>query len=514
MGVGVGIGAVVGVDVGAVQRGAPMTFGLRARLVGAVVLVLVALLVSIASLVVVRSEQALADVDRARFAALTKQLAAQSGYGVLAEKPALLAPALDAFAASPDLVEVVVRGKDGRALDSRRGGAAADRAGVVVVEERVATRGDFGDDEGELAAFGRQAAGPTDVGVVVATFSTAATARVQDRLRRDIVASFVVLGALGTALVLMLASSVVRRVRAVAAAAARVAAGDVDVRVDARRVADELGALAADFDAMTAALKAQRAQLDDAAAALAEREALAAIGRATAVLAHELRNPLGILLGAAEILGAPTRPDEQRRKAASIVVEETKRLSASLDALLAYARPRAPAVHATSALALARAVAERATRPGGPAEGRAVVVAGDDVRVKVDGELVSAALWNLVQNAAQAGAQRIAIEVALRAPSHAASLAVGSVAGAARPSAPPAGSAHRRARIAVDDDGPGVPPDVEERVFLPFTTTKQRGAGLGLAAARRTARDHGGDLLLERARPGARFVLELPTEDA
>jgi two-component system, NtrC family, sensor histidine kinase HydH len=464
-----------------------MKLGLQARLVGAVVLILVALLVSIAALVVVRAEQALADVDRARFAATTRQLAAQAGYGVLAEKPALLAPALDAFAASPDLVEVVVKTADGRALASRRGAAENDRAPVVRVAETVSTRGGFVDEDGELAAFGLQAAGPTDVGVVEAAFSTAATARVQDRVRKEIVVWFLLLGALGTALVGLLASSVVRRVRAIAAAASRVAAGDVDVRVAGRGGDDELGALAADFDAMTASLKAQRAQLDDAAAALAEREALAAIGRATAVLAHELRNPLGILLGAAEIVGAPGRPEEQKRKAAAIVVAETQRLSTSLDGLLSYARPRAPATKPVSARALARGVAERAALPGGPAEGKAIAVDGADARLLVDEELVAGALWNLVQNAAQAGAASITVAVERGRPGF--------------------------ARVVVDDDGPGIAPDVAERVFQPFTTTKQRGAGLGLAAARRTARDHGGDLLLERARPGARFVLELPTED-
>jgi signal transduction histidine kinase len=66
--------------------------------------------------------------------------------------------------------------------------------------------------------------------------------------------------------------------------------------------------------------------------------------------------------------------------------------------------------------------------------------------------------------------------------------------------------------IAVTDTGPGIPPDLRERIFEPFYTTKARGSGLGLAIARQVAESHGGTLVVTSgATGGARFVLRLPS---
>jgi two-component system nitrogen regulation sensor histidine kinase NtrY len=68
-----------------------------------------------------------------------------------------------------------------------------------------------------------------------------------------------------------------------------------------------------------------------------------------------------------------------------------------------------------------------------------------------------------------------------------------------------------RARLAVADDGPGVPAAARETVFVPNFSTKRAGSGLGLAIARRIVEDHGGEIRVEDNDPrGARFVVELP----
>src|SRR5207253_374287 len=117
-----------------------------------------------------------------------------------------------------------------------------------------------------------------------ATFSEAAVARARRAVRRQLLLAFALVGGAGVLLLVAGVGAVVRRTRALAAAAARVARGDLTVRVGGGDGGDELAALARDFDAMTIALGEQRARLDDASQALAEREALAAIGRATAVI--------------------------------------------------------------------------------------------------------------------------------------------------------------------------------------------------------------------------------------
>jgi signal transduction histidine kinase len=260
-----------------------------------------------------------------------------------------------------------------------------------------------------------------------------------------------------------------------------VAEGDLSARVD-DGAHDELAALAQDFNAMTASLAAQRQALDQAAAQLAEQESLSAIGRATAVIAHELKNPLGILLGAAQIAANDERPETARRKAAGIIVEEVQRLERTLNELLHYARPRPASRTPIDVLALCQRSVERACSAGGPAERVEVAVRGEACTALVDEQQVAQVLLNLLTNAAQAGARRIDVEVAVSG---------------------------QRVRVQVQDDGPGVAAEVREQLFRPFVTTKQRGAGLGLAGSRRMARENRGELRLEDCAQGARFVLEL-----
>ncbi|MBI1948428.1 MAG: HAMP domain-containing histidine kinase [Deltaproteobacteria bacterium] len=454
---------------------------LRAKLLAGLLAVLVALVAVLSLAVVLRAQQALIDVDRARFAAATRQLAEQLAYPVLSESDALLRPPLEAFALSPDLVEVQVRAADGRVLATQRGRATAGDRLTAAAE--VKTRGHApGEQPDELDPFGLADAEQRVVGRLEAVFSTAGSAAVQERLRRDIVVASGALGGVALLLVALIAASVARRVRALADASARVAKGELQTRVEVHG-RDELAALARDFNAMTTALAGQRRQLDDAAHALAERESLAAIGRATAVIAHELRNPLGILLGAAEVVGKEERPAAQRAQAAGIIADEVRRLSSRLDQLLAYARPRAPERRPHDVRALLEGAKTRAQLPGGPAAAIDVVVVAGAERALVDEEHAAQVLLNLVQNAAQAGASR----VELRART------VGDVV-----------------EVVAADDGPGVAAEVRDRLFQPFVTTRQRGAGLGLSASRRLARDNGGELRVEPSPSGARFVLTLP----
>lgn len=461
----------------------PYGIGLRAR-ASLAVLVLVVAVGGLATVVVKRSDSALHDVERARFEAAAAQLADTVSYGVLANSAALLNPALDAFAKNPDLAHVDVTGDGGALLSAREGPAQHVEGGrdVVEVRARVVTRAAPPGDDGELAAFGVADLKPRDVGEVRAVFSSQATADIQKRTRREIVLAALGLGLFGLLVSGALMTNVVRRVRRVADAAAKVRGGarDVVVVVDG---ADELTQLAADFNQMTRAL-------DDAAQALAERESLAAIGRATAVIAHELKNPLGIVLGAAQIVGNVNKPLEARALAAGIVEEEVRRLSRTLEDLLSYARPRAPEQRSVDVKVACEQAATRALHAGGPMHGKSVAVdahssaagAARGAFAFVDEGHVQQILLNLVQNAAQAGAHHVTLRLVVE------------------PDV---------VRVHVVDDGPGVAQDMREQLFMPFATNKQRGTGLGLAASRRLARDNGGDLEYV---DGARFVLTLPLD--
>lgn len=428
----------------------------------------------IAVVVVDRAEAAVVDVERPRLQAATAQFADAVSYGVLARSEALLEAPLLAFQQNADLREVVVFDDRGTVLVQQQGtrnNIAAPALPDVVIEAPVVTRGSAPGDDGDLAAFGIAAVAEQRVGSVRVSYALSGVREVQHRLRTAIFASVAGIGLVALLAAGALASSVVRRLKDIATAARRVSKGELDVGVDVKDEVfgdDELAQLGRDFNAMTASLVVQQQRLHDQGQALAERESLAALGRATAVIAHELRNPLGIVLAAAGIVRNDAKPMAARAEAAGLIEDEVRRLESTLGDLLAYARPRAAVCVAHNVVDTARHVVARATRAGGPAEHVEVVVDGAaNVVALVDDAFAQQIVWNLVQNAAQAGATKVTLTIARRAD-----------------------------HVAVDvvDNGKGVPASVREQLFQPFQTTKQRGTGLGLSASRRMAHDMGGDL--------------------
>jgi len=225
---------------------------------------------------------------------------------------------------------------------------------------------------------------------------------------------------------------------------------------------------------------------------LRRRERLATVGELTAALAHEIRNPLGSLKGAAQILADLTLPAEERSRLLAILGEESGRLDRVLTDFLTLARDRK--VRRTT-VDLAACVRETATllTPEAEARGVAVRVEGAEGAVVLtgDGDLLRQLIWNLARNGVEAAAS--GGEVTLRV----------------------ATAEAGRVRLVVEDTGPGIAAEDLGRLFDPFFTTRDGGTGLGLAICDRIARDHGATLTAEnRAEGGARFVVELPAGGA
>ena len=225
--------------------------------------------------------------------------------------------------------------------------------------------------------------------------------------------------------------------------------------------------------------------LERARLAHGRAERLAAVGEMAAMVAHEVRNPLGVLRGQIELarerLAAQAPPREQERFAEMLA--EVDRLNQLTEEFLGLTRdpPIAPTALDLGALAAALADEARLIAP------EAAITATGAATVHADPDKLRQAIRNLVLNAIQIGGRgvRVAIEVA---------------------------AAHDRVRLSVIDDGPGVPAALAARLFEPFVTGRTGGTGLGLAAAQRIVERHGGALVLESApgERGARFSIYLP----
>ncbi|CAG0946252.1 two-component system, cell cycle sensor histidine kinase and response regulator CckA [Gammaproteobacteria bacterium] len=230
--------------------------------------------------------------------------------------------------------------------------------------------------------------------------------------------------------------------------------------------------------------------------ALRQSEKLSALGSLLAGVAHELNNPLAIVMGRAGLLqekaaGTPVADDARR------IHDAAERCARIVRTFLNMARQR-PAVRAPVQVNdIARAAADMlgyTLRSHGVTLTLSLVP--DLPLVQADGDQIGQVVLNLIVNAQQAlaahaGERRIEIATGVEQ---------------RRPEREP------RVWLCVGDSGPGVPPALRATVFEPFFTTKGEGVGtgLGLSVSRAIVHQHGGDLVLQDGAPGAMFRMSLP----
>jgi two-component system NtrC family sensor kinase len=257
------------------------------------------------------------------------------------------------------------------------------------------------------------------------------------------------------------------------AGAARLAAGDLSTRIEEGRQ-DEFGRLASQFNRMTAALQENQERL-------VQSERLASIGRLAAGVAHEINNPLGVILGYVRLLQHKAEgplADDLR-----IIEEETLRCRDIVEGLLDLSRPQQTAGESVDLREMAEEIFSR-LRESAQASGPTLTLEGEGHAIGNPRRLRQI-LTNLVKNAVEAAG------------------ATGHVSVAIHP-------VNQELALAVRDSGPGLPPEARERLFEPFFTTKPHGTGLGLAVSQAIAQAHGGRIQA-RTHPegGAEFTLFL-----
>lgn len=242
-------------------------------------------------------------------------------------------------------------------------------------------------------------------------------------------------------------------------------------------------------------LEACNAELARTQAELVERERLVALGELAAVVAHEVRNPLCVLINAIGSLreflraGTPASKLADAETFAAMASEEAVQLNRIVSELLDFAQPRPPSMHVGSVVPVLETVAS-ATAPDGRV---GVEIAPELPPVQHDAVFLQRALLNLVLNGLQAIPRDGTVRV------RASSASIGGIPFVC---------------IDVSDDGQGIPANVRDSIFDPFFTTKPSGTGLGLAVVKRVVEAHGGDLDVVSSAAGTRFRVMLPAARA
>jgi two-component system sensor histidine kinase PilS (NtrC family) len=256
-------------------------------------------------------------------------------------------------------------------------------------------------------------------------------------------------------------------------------------------------------------------------------------------IAHEIRNPLASIRGAVQELvpSGDARWNDDDRKLAGIIRRESDRLDKIVGEFLAFARARPPerVLHDVNKLVEEVVLLVKTRDDAKDFDVKAVFETGATT-ARIDVGQLKQVLLNIGINALEAmkkgepltPGSRARLETALanerpptpgsrprpqRARLH---FTVRPAELAARSELPGGGrqlASRQGVDITIEDDGPGIPPDMRAKVFLPFFTTKKTGLGLGLAIAQKIVRDHGGDIVCEASLTGgARFRITLPLD--
>lgn len=292
---------------------------------------------------------------------------------------------------------------------------------------------------------------------------------------------------LALAIVVVIGWQFTRPIKELAAAARRVAAGDLDFRVNINR-RDEVGQLTTTFNEMIAGLKSKQ----DLEEKLNQAERAAVIGRLTQSVAHEIRNPLNVINLSIDHVTTKFAPqDETRRKQLNRILtsikDEVARLKNMVNDLLNYGRPAQLSVETIDmrklmdeTLALVRPQADEQGVEVNIEEG------GSLAQVKGDPERLKSCLSNIAINALQAmpAGGRLSARVA---------------------------RADGMVEVSISDTGVGISEEALGKIFEPYFSTKRTGFGLGLALTKKIIEEHQGAIDVEsEVNRGTTFTVKLP----
>lgn len=231
---------------------------------------------------------------------------------------------------------------------------------------------------------------------------------------------------------------------------------------------------------------------------LQERDRLAALGQMAAGLAHEIKNPLGAIKGAAQLLNDPVegQPSVAESEFLQIILEEVERLDRVVGSVLDYARPSKTNLGVTDVNSVVARTLQLLRADAPDHYELAAELDADLPAVRADAEQLRQVLINLVKNAVQAGATRVVLIT--RTPRNRGPV------DAATPSPD-------WVEVVVRDDGAGIGATLMDQLFIPFFTTKDKGTGLGLAISQRLIQEMGGTIAAS-SEPGggAEFTIALP----
>lgn len=295
----------------------------------------------------------------------------------------------------------------------------------------------------------------------------------------------------------LLAGYYLRPISELTHAVQKVTQGDLNITIEPK-TRDEVGELAKGFNEMTLALKKHLRKIEEShknvlesQMHLARSEKLASVGQLAAGLAHEINNPINVIMGFSEMLLKQLGPDHPKRNYVEEIDREANRCGKLVQTLLRFARQKEMVFEKCN---INNIVDDVLLLVRDRSENSGIVVNYQPDKnihhINGDEDQLKQVILNIVLNACQAMPK--GGELTIRTENFQAN---GSVA------------------IRVSDSGLGIKPENRDKIFSPFFTTKDQGTGLGLAVSYAIVEQHGGKIIVESVSPhGATFIVVLPKE--
>jgi len=412
-----------------------------------------------------------------RMAFLARYLALNSELGVLIGDQKMLERLANNLLSEKDVVQVLIEDENGEILVKVESGVYNDSKEAVA---QIRLR-----QQEENEAFWGSSAQDQVLGKVYVVYTASGIDELLDKLRTRYAVAVIGLAAVGLLAFFFFSRSLVAPLKELVKASRIVARGDLNARVKPGSL-PETNELAEGFNHMLASLDESRKSLEQTYQEMIQQKALAEVGHFALTVAHEVKNPLGIIKGALDILKKEDIDHGVKSTMIEYVDDEIRRLNRLIQDFLDFSRPRKPVFEKVELNSLMKDLLQRLRLEW---EEKGVVIDMDISEEKclsqADPDMLSQALLNVIKNACEAcdGDGRVSVKSSI---------------------------SHYNWIVQIADTGEGMDKETRKKALEPFYTTKAQGTGLGLAYAARVIEIHGGEISFRENHPkGTIFEIRL-----
>ncbi|PXF52744.1 MAG: hypothetical protein C4B57_10730 [Deltaproteobacteria bacterium] len=403
-----------------------------------------------------------------RMAFLARYLALNSEVGMLIGDQKMLERLANNLLSEKDVVQVLIEDANGEILVNVKSGLHA-QSKEAVAEIRLR-------QQEEDQAFWGSSAQNQMLGKIHVVYTTSGIDELLAKLRTGYTAAVIVLAAVGLLVFFFFSRSLAAPLKELVKASRMVAKGNLNTRVEPGSL-PETNELAEAFNHMMVSLAESRRSLEETYQEMIQQKALAEVGRFALTVAHEVKNPLGIIKGALDIIKKQDVDPVVKSTMIEYVDDEIKRLNRLIQDFLDFSRPRKPVFKRTELNTMMKDVLQRLRLEW---EEKGIIIDADIPEEKclsqADPDMLSQALLNVIKNACEASDMdgHVSVKSSL---------------------------SHGNWIVRIADTGKGMDQETQKRALEPFYTTKAQGTGLGLAYAARIIRIHGGEMSFRENHP-------------